>query len=156
MSKHQHEAHTYPLKKHWQYINQFGGFWSWLCLFGYIVGFPYLLLFFKWERKVFPAFRNMMDGEPRSYLRVSDNGLIYRNWPWFEVRCKWEDVKRINIDSLFGDTLHLQRAEQIGFPEFTLNLSPPQIHLSSLVGWKEGELKDDLRQYAPQLFNQQS
>lgn len=97
-----------------------------------------------------------MAGEPRSYLRISENGLEYRNWPLFEMRCKWEDVKYINRGRWFGDALCLQRAEEVGFPELAMSLSPPQIHLSSLVGWPKGGPRGDLRQYAPQLFRKLS
>jgi len=152
MNTHQSEAHTYPMKKYWQYINRFCGFWSWLGVIASIVGSLFLLLVFKWARKVFPAFRNMMAGGPQSYLRLSNDGLVYRNWPWFEIRCKWEDIKGIKFGYWLGDVLLLQRADQIGFPEFSISLSPIQVHLSSLVGWTEGGLRDDLCQNAPQLF----
>ena len=97
-----------------------------------------------------------MAGERRSYLRVSEKGLQYRNWPFLEMRCKWEDVKCINRGRWLGDALYLRRAEQVGFPEFTFNLTAPQIHLSSLVGWSEGGLSEDLRRHAPQLFGEPS
>jgi hypothetical protein len=152
MNPHEFAAHTYPMIKFWQYINRFFGFWSWLCVIASIVGTLFLLLVFKWARKVFPAFRNMMAGGTQSYLRLSSDGLAYRNWPWFEIRCKWEDVRCIKSDPWLGDVLLLQRADPIGFPEFSIFLNPLQVHLSSLVGWAEGGLKDDLRYYAPQLF----
>lgn len=72
------------------------------------------------------------------------------------MQCKWQDVKRIKTGHWLGDALFLQRAEQTGFPELSINLNPPQIHLSSLAGRKDGGLKDDLRQYASQLFIKQS
>jgi hypothetical protein len=129
----QNAVHVYPMKKHCQTINQMLGFWSWLCVIAGIVGSLFLLLIFEWARKVVPAFRKMVAGEPQSYLRVSENGLVYRNWPWCEMRCKWDDVKRIK-SRWFGDVLCLARAEVIGFLEFSINLGQPQIHLSSLTG----------------------
>jgi hypothetical protein len=140
------------MQKHWQFINIFGGLWSWFGVFAFIIGFPYLLLFFKWMRKVFPAFRNILAGKPRSFLHVSEKGLVYRNWPWFEMRCQWQDVNRINQGRWLGDALYLHRAKQIGFPEFSIILNSPQIYLSNLVGWKDGQLKGELRKHAPQLF----
>ena len=152
MNNDQNNARVYPMKKHWQYINQILGFWSWVYEIVSIFASLFLSLIFPWNRKIIPAFRKMMTGAPRSYLRVSENGLEYRNWPLFEIRCKWEDVICIKKSRWFGDALYLQRAEQAGFLEFSINLSPPQIHLSSFVGWQDGGLEDDLRQYVPQLF----
>ncbi|MDH5507071.1 MAG: hypothetical protein OEZ02_07595, partial [Anaerolineae bacterium] len=88
----------------------------------------------------------------KSYLRVSAKGLEYRNWPFFELRCGWDDVKRIKKGGLFGDVLFLHRAEKTGFLEFAMQLTQYQVHLSSLNGWPDGGLEDDLRKFAPQLF----
>jgi hypothetical protein len=155
MNKPQHDAHTYPMIKQWQYIHQFSGFMTWLSVFFQIIIFPFYLLFFDWSRKVFPAFRRMMAGEWRSYLRVSEDGLVFRDWPLYEMRCKWQDVKRINWDRWLGDALYLHSAEHIGYLEFSKRLGSPQIHLGSLAGWAEGGLKVELRRYAPQLFTDQ-
>jgi hypothetical protein len=156
MNKYQHEAHIYPMKKHWQFLNRIIGNWTWFWTITNVILFPYLMLFFKWMRKVFPAFRKMKAGERRSYLRLSENGLVYRNWPLFELRCKWQDVDRINKGRWLGDTLYLQRAEYIGYQEFSINIGSPQIYLSSLAGWPDGGLIDEFQQYAPQLFMKQS
>ena len=143
---------VYPMKKFWQMINQILGLWSWFMEIVNIVEFPLGLFIFKWQRKVIPAFRKMMPGEKRSYLEISENGLRYRLWPWWETRCSWEDVKRINRGRWFGDALILERADQIGIREFSINLGNPQVHLSSLKGWKNGRLEADLRRYHPKLF----
>jgi hypothetical protein len=145
-------AHVYPMKKYWQYTNQILGFWSWFCVFASIVGSLFLLLVFEWARKVLPAFCKMIAGEPRGYLRISENGLEYRNWPFWEMRCKWENVKGIQKGRWLGDVLYLQHAEEIGFLEFSIKPSQQQIHLSSLSGWPDGGLEDDLRRYVPRLF----
>jgi len=150
MDNQQNGPRLYPMKNVWQVVNQVLGFWSWLTAFYSIIGFDFL--FFKWPKKVIPAFRKMMAAEPKSYLRISSKGLEYHNWPFFELRCKWDDVQRINRGRWLGDTLYLKYAEEIGFSEFSVNLGQRQIHLSSLVGWPDGGLEDDLRQYAPQLF----
>jgi hypothetical protein len=148
------EAHFYPMKQRWQFVNQLIGFWSWFCIFSAIVGsFFLLLLLFEWTRKVFPAFLRIVAGGPGSYLRLSKEGLEYRNWPFNEIHCSWESVQRIHNSRWFGSSLHLQRAEEIGFPEFSVNLSPQQIHLNGLVGWSDGSLENDLRQFAPHLFS---
>jgi hypothetical protein len=156
MSIDQGEPHLYPAKKHWQCMSLMLGFLSWWAATGGFFGFLIFLLAPRWEtywaKKVIPAFRRMMAGERRSYLRVSEKGLEYRNWPILELRCAWEDIKRIEKGRWLGDALYLQRAEQVGLPEFSVNLGTPQIPLSSLVGWSQGGLQDDLREHAPQLF----
>jgi hypothetical protein len=149
MNQNQKDARVYPMKKHWQTINQILGLWAWLSV---IAGSLFLLLVFDWARKVIPACRKMMAGGSRSYLRVSEDGLEYRNWPFWELRCAWGDVKGINKSAWFGDSLALERAEAIGFPEFSIHPGQPQIHLSSLAGWPDGGLEADLHRYAPQVF----
>jgi hypothetical protein len=152
----ENEAHFYPMKKRWQIINWLIGFWSWLYAFASIIGsFFLVLLLFKWTRKVFPAFLRMMHGGTGSYLRISKDGLEYRNWPFNEIHCSWESVRCIQKSPWLGSSLQLQHAEEFGFPEFSINLGHQQIHLDSLVGWSDGKLDADLRQFAPHLYFQQ-
>jgi len=135
------KTHVYPAKPIWQWVHCVLGFWAWLCVFASIVGTLFVLLIFKWARKVIPAFRRVMAGEPRSYLRVSEAGLIYRIFPLGEIRCGWDDVECIHSDRWFGDRLYLRQAEMSGFREFAIHLNRPQIHLNSLVGWSDGKLR---------------
>ena len=144
------EVHTYPMKKHMQVINRILGFWAWLGVV--IETFPATFFKWGWAKKVTPAYRKMMAGKPESYLQVSAEGLIYRVYPTMELRCTWEDVNYIKRGGWLGDILFLHRAEKIGALEFELLLGKLQVHLSSLEGWPDGGLKDDLRKYAPQLF----
>ena len=153
MDNNQGNDHFYPMKKHARIINQVLGLWAWAMVFASIAGSLFLLLGFRWARKVLPAFRKVMAGKPKSYLHISAKGLEYRNWPWGEIRCTWEDIGRINRGRWFGDALCLQRAEGIGFFEFSTSLGQQQIHLSSLVGWP-GELETELRRYVPQAFGE--
>ena len=144
--------HLYPMRKFWQGVNRFAGFWMWLTTFSSIIGGFFLIPFFKWMRRVIPAYRHMRAGEKRSYIKISKEGLVYRNYPLVESRCKWENTVRINFGRWLGDALFIERKDEIGFPEFSLNTRYQQIHLSSLMGWKEGDLEKDLRKYAPHLF----
>lgn len=161
MNQDPNDGRVYPMKKFPQLINQILGFWVWfwtiiVALFWTMVDVIVpLSLPFKWQRKAIPAFRKMMTGKPRSYLRVSKNGLEYRLWPVEEIRCAWEDVNCLHKGRWFGDVLYLERAEITGFSEFSITLGRPQIHLSSLAGWPEGGLADDLRRYRPQVFENQ-
>jgi hypothetical protein len=145
-------VHVYPMKKSWQMVNLIIGIWVWLFEIINIIEFPLSLFIFKWRRKVLPAFLKMMAGEKRSYLLVSELGLKYRLWPWWEIKCSWDDVKKINKGRWLGDALFLQKMDHIGLLEFSISLGDPQIHLSSLNGWKKGGLEADLRKYRPQLF----
>lgn len=140
------------MKEPWKAVNQVLGFFLWACVFASLAGSLFLLLVFKWARKVIPAFLKMMAGEPQSYLRIMEDGLVYRNWPFVETRCQWEHLQCIKRSRWFGDALYLRKAEEIGFPEFSINLSAKQIHLSSLVGWPDGGLEEEIRHYAPALF----
>jgi len=154
MDKLKSDFRTYPMKQHWQTANRVLGLWSWLIAFGAIVGTLGLALIFQWARKVVPAFRKIMAGERASYLRTSAQGLTYRLWPFWEIRSGWGDLKSLHRGRLLGDALYLQPTEAIGFPEFAIMLGQPQIHLSSLMGWPDGGLEDELRKFAPQLFGE--
>ena len=140
------------MKRHWQIVNRVLGLWSWLLVFGAILGTLVLAFIFRWARKAPPAFRKIMSGERASYLRTSAEGLDYRLWPFWEIRSGWGDLQSLHRGRLLGDALYLQPTEKIGFLEFAIVLGQPQIHLSSLEGWPDGGLEDELREYAPQLF----
>ena len=137
-------------------VNSLLGVWVWLFEIINIIEFPLSLFIFKWRRKVLPAFLKMMAGEKRSYLQVTEHGLKYRLWPWYEIKCSWDDVMRINKGRWLGDALFLERADYVGLLEFSINLGNPQIHLSSLRGWKMGGLQADFRKFRPQLFENSS
>lgn len=153
LNLHNKYVRTYPMKKYLKAMNLILGFWSWLCVMLDLVEAPMTFFLFKWPRKVIPAFRKLMAGERRSYLRISGDGLEYCNWPFSRMRCNWDDVKNIKKGRLLGDVLYLERVEVVGFMEFSINIGSPQIPLSSLAGWPNGGLEADLRKYAPQLFD---
>lgn len=151
MKNSQSSPRFYPMKRRWQIINGVFGFWSWgMAFVSYSLA---IILQWGWGQKVLPAFRKLMAGPAESYLRVSAQGLEYRKWPWYEYCCGWDDISHLKSGRWLGDVLYLKRAEQQGYLEFTIRLGQPQIHLSSLVGWSDGQLAADLRQNAPQLFD---
>lgn len=103
-----------------------------------------------------------------SYLIISQNGIEYRHWPITWHRIKWEDVERIVetkwLGLSWGDVIYIKDAEIIGTPLWPwinrqLGWKPDySIYLSNrkrkkLYGWPDGPLANDLRKYAPHLFN---
>ncbi len=95
-----------------------------------------------------------------SRLDVTDQGLEYRYWPVYQIRCQWKDVasltKRREITLV--DTLLLNRAEELGWPvtmtiRRLLGMNTQYfIPLNTLEGWPDGRLAELLRQYVPHLF----
>lgn len=145
-NQHQKYARIYPLKKRWQVIYLVLGWWLWLC---------HDLLILLAERKAIPAeLGKIITEEKRSYLRISDDGLEYVIWKILKMRFNWDDIKRIKKSPLVGDILFFERVEESD-PGFIIFIGAPQIHLNSLVGWPDGGLEEDLRKYAPQLFEPQ-
>ncbi len=98
-----------------------------------------------------------------SYLKTSQEGLEYREWPIYSVRCRWEEVDRVvKLRPLFGTELRLTGGEKSG-PKWAWQVlswirrffrmgSELAIPLSSFKGWKDGELAEDLRENAPHAF----
>ena len=93
------------------------------------------------------------------YVQVSDEGIEYRYWPNWWVRARWEDVDRLGeYRSFLGirhDVLWLHRAEfpgRVKRPPW--GADQPFIPLSTFRGWPKGALATDLRQRAPQLFEE--
>ena len=98
-----------------------------------------------------------------SYLKTSPEGLEYRVWPFYTLRCRWEDVDRqVKLPKLFVTELRLKEGEQSG-PKWILRSalwfrrlfrmgSELAIPLNSFEGWKNGALAEDLRKNAPHAF----
>ena len=90
---------------------------------------------------------------------VSPDGIEYRSWQ-YRQRARWSDVERIDIWVYFGlahKVLYLRQSELTGGRVWLalrrmLSLPPTIMVLSSMFGWPEGPLADDVRRYAPHLF----
>lgn len=136
----------YPMREPWQSLNLLFGGWAWLMVF--ISLFP----LFPWGQQVLPAFHKMLTGEHFSYLRVSTAGIVYRLWPYAEIRAGWEQVAALKRGHWLGDHLILWEATVIGIPEFALTLGQIRIPLGSFPGWPHGSLEATLRCHAPDLF----
>ncbi len=101
-----------------------------------------------------------------SYLLLSDQGLEYRLWPLHKIRCNWEDVEQIKKSALpfQGEILMLKKADVSGFQrllnfnkgEFGAIKIRPLIPLYQINGWKNGQLKNEMKKCAPNLFDEQS
>ena len=97
-----------------------------------------------------------------SYFKVSDQGIEFRYWPTYGLRCHWNNVARIGQYRSLGiisyDVLYLKKADPIGW-QVTMTLRqilgipmPALITLTGYQGWPGGKLAGELRQYAPHLF----
>ncbi len=98
-----------------------------------------------------------------SFLLVSEEGLEYRYWPSYHVRCTWDDVEAIvqrRMALVTADVLLLRRATELGLP-ITMKMRKKLgmdmqyfIPLNIIRDWPTGRLADALRHHAPRLFIQ--
>jgi len=97
-----------------------------------------------------------------SYIKISPDGIEQKYAISKHIRCDWADVDRLGKYFLFTDVLYLNSYEVVG-TSLSLKspfrfLRPKQgfISLTGFEGWSEDQLANDLKQYAPQLFENQS
>jgi uncharacterized Tic20 family protein len=96
-----------------------------------------------------------------SYIKTSPDGIEQKYALSKHIRCNWADVDKVGKLFLFTDVIYLNSYEVVG-TSLSLKspfrfLRPKQgfISLTGFEGWSEGQLADDLRQSAPQLFENQ-
>ena len=96
-----------------------------------------------------------------SYLKISHQGLEYRLWPNYRIRCRWKDVDRIDKGKIYGifpaDFIYLKDAEEtrhLLFGGMVRNfIYPPHtIPIYEMKGWPDGKLAQTLQSYVPHLF----
>jgi uncharacterized Tic20 family protein len=95
------------------------------------------------------------------YIKISPDGIEQRNSPYRHIRCNWSDVDKLGKFYLFYDAIYLNSYEVLGL---SLSLKSPfrflrskqgLILLTGYEGWSDGHLANDLKQYAPTLFENQ-
>ena len=93
-------------------------------------------------------------------LKVTPGGLEHRSWPYRQIRCSWTEVERIAKYFLFYDAIYLKSYEfsgpSLASKKWWKIFNPAEqnfILLSGMSGWPDGALAEDLREYAPQMFD---
>lgn len=96
-----------------------------------------------------------------SYIKISPDGIEQKNSPYKHIRCSWSEVDKLGKLFLFTDVIYLNSYEVLGF-SLSLKLpfrflQPKQgfISLTGYEGWSDGQLANDLKKYAPILFENQ-
>lgn len=120
------------MREPWRSIHLLLSCWAWLMVF--VSLFP----LFPWRQQVLPAFHKMLAGEHFSCLRISTTRIVYRIWPYAEIRVVLEQVAGLKRDHWLGDRLILQDAAVIGISEFAMTPGQIRIPLSSFSGWPTG------------------
>jgi len=96
-----------------------------------------------------------------SYIKVTPDGIEQKQSPYKHIRCNWSDVDKLGKLFLITDVIYLNSYEVLSF---SLSLKSPFrflrpkqgfISLTGYEGWSDGQLADDLKQYAPKLFENQ-
>lgn len=95
------------------------------------------------------------------FVKISPDGIEQNNSPFKHIRCSWSDVDKLGKFLLFTDVIYLNSHEILGF---SLSLKSPfrffrpkqgLISLTGYEGWPDGRLANDLKRYAPKLFENQ-
>ncbi len=96
-----------------------------------------------------------------SYIKISSVGIEQKHFPYKHIRCDWADIDKLDKYLLLTDVIYLNSFKVVGVSlslksPFRL-LRPKQGFISptGYRGWPDGQLADDLKQYAPKLFNDQ-
>lgn len=93
-----------------------------------------------------------------SYIKITPEGIEQKYALSRHIRCKWSNIDKFGKLFLFTDVIYLNSYEVVGKSLALLSpfgfLRPKQgyIALQGFEGWSEGQLADDLKQYAPHLF----
>jgi hypothetical protein len=95
-------------------------------------------------------------------LETSANGIRYSYWPNYTIECKWSDIDRLGegtTGKIKYDVLYLsggkvmELAPTMKMRRLFFNPSKQYyIPLARMEGWPDGELANDIRHYAPHLF----
>jgi hypothetical protein len=95
-----------------------------------------------------------------AYIKVTPEGIEQKYPGSIHIRSKWSDVDRFGT-LFFNNVLYLNAYEELGL---SLSLRSPFqlfrpkqrfISLSNYNGWPNGQLANQLKQYAPRLFENQ-
>jgi hypothetical protein len=95
-----------------------------------------------------------------TFLRLSPSGLEYHRWPFTTITCLWSEVEQIakaNVMGMSIATLMIPK-EEIGWemPVGGATLGSAKyklVPLNDFQGWPDGDLMQELMQYAPKLFS---
>jgi uncharacterized Tic20 family protein len=96
-----------------------------------------------------------------SYIKITPEGIEQKYALSKHIRCKWSEIDKLGKLFLLTDVIYLNSYEVVGtsFALFSPSglLRPKQgyVALTGFDGWPEGPLTDDLKQYAPKLFENQ-
>lgn len=92
-----------------------------------------------------------------SYVRITPEGIEHKVWPYRHIRIPWIEVDRLDR-ILYYDALFLKSYEVIGpslsfaWPWKYFQFTQISIPISLYNGWPDGPLAEDLKRYAPKLF----
>jgi hypothetical protein len=95
-----------------------------------------------------------------TFLRLSPEGLEYHRWPFTTITCRWNEAEKIaqgNVMGMSVATLMIPR-EKIGWEKPVKggvlgSAKYKLVPLNDFQGWPDGDLMNELRQYAPKLFS---
>ena len=98
-----------------------------------------------------------------NYIKIYPWGIEYRNWPYYGIRSRWENIERKGKYSSFGvfsasDTLFIKNAEPFGRQIMIFSRHKPGsrkeeiIPLTEFQGWPDGVFFQLLHAYIPGII----
>ena len=97
-----------------------------------------------------------------SYVKTTPEGIEYKYWPFANIRANWQDVDKINSTFLTGKFISLNKYEILGLSISFLGIfnklrrtNQGMIPFKDSFQNKETTLSDEVKKYAPRLFEQE-
>ena len=94
-----------------------------------------------------------------TFLRLSSDRLEYHRWPFATIMCRWDETEKIsqgNVSGIAFATLMIRRNTpgwEVHLGGGTLGSTKYKfVPLNDFQGWPVGDLMNEVKQYAPHLF----
>ena len=105
----------YPMKMHWQVFNAGFGFFTLLIEVVRRFIARFIIFWIKddpYSTEILPL---ILEGHRYSYLGIGPEGVIFRFWPLYIVKCKWDNVKLDKSKrKIYLDTTHIVGVHNFG------------------------------------------
>jgi hypothetical protein len=119
--------HRYPMKRYWQIFNIIFGFLA-LSIELLRRFFSRVIIFWRKEdpysNEKLPL---ILQGPRYSYLGIGSKGIVFRFWPLYIVKCKWDNVK---LDRS-KQKIVLALADVVGVHHFGTHVNPITLSVSA-------------------------
>ena len=135
-------VHRYPMKLRWQIFNTGFGF---LTLLIELVRRFYSKVIIFWIKEDPYNSENLpliLEGRQYSYLGIGSEGIVFRFWPLYMVKCTWDKVK---LDPL-KRKIYLNPENIVGIHHFGYRVNQITLSVSAFSNLKLSDLEGKISQ----------